>query len=230
VTSVNRQPIRPKKPPPRVTIRYGGARALPIYRKFASRIDGNTPFAQQAVCVFVTSIEALAQLCDVPPDYCGGVSPEHLAWKIIGEIIFWHMRPIVHERQTERIQNLWAQLRGPNELGVADVLYQINNSKWKLQDCDLVAELTTRFGKELQPIIMHCITDRTALVSIFRFGGRTRREVVRFLIETLRTSGDASAIPVLRTVVDEVDIGKASIQAIEAIQKRSMISRSSVSR
>jgi len=208
----------------RELIRYGGTRALPIYRKLASRIDGNTAFAQQAVCLFVTSIEALAQLNDVPPDYDGGDGPEHLAWKIIGEITFWHLRPIAHESHTQRIQGLWAQLTGPQALGVADVLYQINNSNWKMQTHNLVAELTTNFGRELQPIIVHCIANRTSLPSIFRFGGRTNREVVRFLIETLGTSGDASAIPVLRAAVDEFDIGKAAIQAIESIQKRLMIS------
>lgn len=202
--------------------RFGGARALPIYQHFASRIETDTPFTQGAVSCFLISIEGLARLTDVPPSYQGGGSPEHRAWEIMGEILFRHSRAGAGEDQTNRIRNLWARLTGPVALAAGDVLYQIKNASWRFQDRDSLGLMIPAFSPEVQQILMQCIGHKDSLPSIFSHGGSSNRDLLPFLVETLGRIGDAAAIPTLQAIAEERNVGKAAILAIQAIQKRSM--------
>jgi hypothetical protein len=195
-------------------------RALPVFHRFASAISTDSLSIQEAVAAFALAIDGCARLSEVPPPYRDVDSAEHIAWKTVGEILFWLRRSKVGDDHSQRIQQLWAQLDGRVALATTDVLYQLNHSSLFLGDDSLVPDLITTFAEELRPILEHCVVHREMLPSLFQHGGGSRkRGVIRFVIEVLGKIQCVSALHLLQAIVDDTEFGKDAIQAIEQIQK-----------
>ena len=203
----------------RELFQYGGRHALPIYQRCASGVNAEGFSAQEAVAIFVLGIRGCAQWSEAPPPYQKGDSLEHQAWQIIGEILFWVGRGDAATGSRLRMEELWARFEGPILLAAGDVLYQLSHSEWCIGNDRQVIDLIAMFAKEVRPIVEYCITQRESLPSVFRYGGSADRDVIRFLIHTLGKIGDETANPTLRSIVDDREFGKDSIQAIESIQK-----------
>jgi hypothetical protein len=97
------------------------------------------------------------------------------------------------------MERVWEQLTGSTELAAADVLYQLSDSR-RLGDGDTSTDLVKVFEKRVRPIIENCLKNRDSLPSIFQYGGNRDPNVIRFLIGTLGSIGDAKSIPILATM------------------------------
>jgi hypothetical protein len=102
---------------------------------------------------------------------------------------------------------------------VADVLYQLAHSDWRIANDRPIPDLVTAFAKELKPILEQCVVNRGLLPTVFPYGGSREREVIRFVIAALGKVGHITSVPVLRALIDDTDFGRDAIQAIELIQK-----------
>jgi hypothetical protein len=185
---------------------------LAQFQKLASRPDVDPVFPQESVAVFLLAVDGCARFDETPPPYNGGDSADHVAWKTIGEILFWIWRGAAtgcdHSRH---IEALWARLHGNAALAAADVLYQIS---WHDRE-NRVPDLIAAFPEQTVPILERCISERELLTSVFIRDPR----LVPFTIAAVGRIGDVRSIGVLQTVVDDKELGNDAIRAIELIQE-----------
>ncbi len=199
----------------RELIEHGGRDGLGVYERFASGIDGDSSFAQDATAAFLLAIEACARWSETAPRYTGGDSPPHRAWAIIGELFFWTFR------QNELAQTLWAHLQGPTRLATADVLYNIRHCAWQLsEDGRPSVDLLATYPQAIRPIIEDCIRQREALPTVFGYGGSRNRQVVPYLIDVLGTIGNENSARLLEQLVDDLEFGRDALRAIDSIRRR----------
>ncbi len=198
---------------------YGGGVALPVFERFASQVDAEALCVQETVARFVIGVRGCAQWSETPPRYHGVGSPEDVAWRLVGEILFWVFRSEEAEDCLPQARELWSHLSGPATLAVADVLFRIANSSWLLRVGGPPLDLVALFASELGPILEYCLANRGSLPTIFRRGGGDSRGLVRFVIDGLARIGAAGTLPVLRAMADDQEFGKDAIGAIQAIQR-----------
>jgi hypothetical protein len=173
----------------------------------------------------VLSIQGCAKWSETPPAYQKGDSPEHLTWQAVGEILFRVWRGDDIDGNSKLIDKVWARFDRPMALAAGDVLYQLSHSHWQIEGLDPAIDPVTMFPKQVKPILESCIEHREGLPSVFRFGGSRDRSVIRFLVGSIGKIGDATTLPILRTIVDDPEFGKDAIQAIESIQKITLAQR-----
>lgn len=210
----------------RELLRHGGKRALPIYERFAGGIQGNTCFTQDAVAAFVLGIQGWARWSETPPSYRMGDSPEHQAWQVIGEILYWRFRDPEEPADSQRFAKLWARISGAVSDAAADVLFQLTHLDWRVEEGGRAAvDLIATFPGQIRPIVEHCLAHRELLPSLFRYKGAVDSSTIRFLIGALGRIADPMAIPTLEQIADDPEFGRDAIQAIKSIQKRTMTQR-----
>jgi hypothetical protein len=200
--------------------RYGGKRAVPVYQRFATGIDGEVCSPQEEIARYILGIRGCARWTDLPPR-SKGESPEHEAWQIIGEILFWRFRDPSTPTESARFANLWERFEGPVRLAGADVFYQLSHLQWRVRDEDrMVVDLIATFPGQVCSIFQTCLAHHDSLPSVFRYGGSKDERVVRFMITTMGSIADLTAIPLLQTFAEDAEYGREAVDAIEAIQKR----------
>lgn len=204
---------------------YADEGALPIFQRFASGVtDGGFP--QQDVAMYALGIEGCERWSAVPPPYLRGETPDHQAWQAIGEILFWARRSRAVIVDRDQIGQLWARFDGPLLLAAADVFYQLAHSLRRLGDLDNHdIDLIAMFPDQIRPIFEACLARREFLSSVFRYGGSLNRNVIRYLISTLAKMAGTAVILTLEAMVDDNEFGKDAVQAIEDIQKTTMLHR-----
>lgn len=200
-------------------LKVGDDHALPIYQRFASQVSvGPTGTMQEAIAAYELGIAGCARWSGTRPRYQGGESAAHRAWDTMGEILFRLYRRR-YAGTPESLSDLWASLDGDTLIASGDVLLQILNSGWRLQDDAFEGQhLATRFPHEVRRIVIACLTHEGPLPSIFPYpthqGGHRP-----FLIATLGKTGTEVDIPLLREFVEHPEFGRAAILAIEQIRQ-----------
>lgn len=206
--------------------RYGGRRALSIYRRFAAGIENGNCFADDAVAGFVLGIEGCARWSDLPPPYLRGDSPVDKAWETIGEVLFWHFREPAAGPDHPQLAKLWTRFEGPVLLAAADVLYRLSHLSWRIHKDDRAdVDLIAAFPDQVRTIVETCLAHRESLPSLFPHAGSVDCGMIHFLIETVAKVGDATSIPLLREMADDREFGNQSINAIESIEKKLIAAR-----
>jgi hypothetical protein len=204
----------------RELMKHEGEEVCSVFRRFASTINTDSFSMQEGVAAFALAIRGCARLSKEPPPYDGGDSAEHLAWRTIGQMLFWLHRSKAGNGNLKPIQSLWARLDGPVALAVADVLYQLTRCGLFVGDDNAIPDLISGFSGELTPVFEDCLVNREALPTLFKFGGGSReRRLIQFVIDTLGKIGTSTTLPILQAVVDDSEFGKDAISAIESIQK-----------
>jgi len=152
-----------------------------------------------------------------------GDSPECRAWRLFGEILFWMFRQKqIDGGSPAGMERLWSQLDRPTGLASADVLYQLDHSRWRLGVAmqSPVSELINSFPSEIGEILEQCIKNRESLTSLFQNGSGNRDgNIVRFLIRISPQVDTSTMITTLRQIADDPEFGKDAIDAIESIQR-----------
>jgi hypothetical protein len=207
-------------------LRYDGPNALAVYQRCAAGIDATNPFRQEAVACFTMGVEGCARWSDMPPKYSQGDNPEHRAWQLVGEILFWRARGARSAEGEQRIEELWQHFTGPVLLAAGDVLFQLRQSGWRLRDHDRPAtDLVNAFPTAARYIIQACLKHPDSLPSIFPAFPGSHRDAIRFLITTLGELPDPSSIPILQELSDDPDFGADAVRAVEAIQRAALSQR-----
>ena len=200
-------------------LKIGDERALPVYQRFASQVSSSmTAMVQEAVAAYELGIAGCARWSDAPPKYEGDDSPAHQAWRTIGEILFWIYRSRI-TGATPPLESLWARLDGEALIAAGDVIYQFAHAEWRLRDG--VSEgpnLARHSPAEVRRVVLACLSRRGALPSIFPHGAIDGGPT-GFLLSTLGEVGTAIDIPVLLAFVEDPQLGRTAVAAIERINK-----------
>lgn len=193
--------------------------ALPAFRKGATAINLQSSFPQDETAVFVMSLYGFARYAEAPPTRSVPTSALERAWFVIADALFWAFHDEARHAHTRGAEVL-AQLDGEALLAAASVLSDLHSAR----SCMILDIKNFRAFVDVWPevackIAMHGITYRDRIGALMKHPALSR-DVPGFLVKTLGEIGDASAIPVLRSAMDDALIGRASIAAIRAIEAR----------
>ena len=104
---------------------------------------------------------------------------------------------------------------------MADVLFQISNCGWRLAgDSQAPVDLVAKYPDETRPLLEDCLRDREVLPTVFNYGGSRDRQVLAYVVQVLARIGDGNTAQLLSTVMDDPELGRHSISAIESIRQR----------
>jgi hypothetical protein len=205
-------------------LKYGGESALPVFKQFASSIDGDSNSPQEAAVAYALGVQGCAQSMNEPPMYTGPDTPGHRAWQIIGNILFWVFRSRREpELPKNRIEALWNRLAAGEALAAVDVLYSLHNGLGLIYtEAANEFDLVTHYPAEVKRILEHGLKNRSSLTSVFSCfsrGGNRNESLALFVINELGRIGNGSTIPLLQEVSDDSRLGADAIAAIRSIRE-----------
>jgi hypothetical protein len=202
----------------RELIKLGDSRAVTTYRRFAMDIQAGSSFPQDATAAYVLGIEGCAHWDERPVERPRAADAVHLAWHTVGDILFWLYKDRTGHRET--IASLWQRIDGATLIAVGDVLFQLSQSRWRMQAESDDIDLCALFPAEARRIALACLDHEGILPSAFGFPTYYDERLVAFLIKTLGSFGDSGSLPILKVYAEVEKFGRAAIEAIESIQQR----------
>jgi hypothetical protein len=209
-------------------LKLGAESAPHVFHGFAASIHSDSHSPQEATAAYVLGIAGWSDFMNEPPTYTGPDTPEHLAWKIIGQILFWRFwRNRDLQRADSRIEELWTLLGDNTAIATADVLYHLAHT-WLGYDFERAKEinLITLFPKQVKLLLELSLRRRESLKSVFPWGGTRGDGLLRFVVATLGRIGNDGTIPLLMEISDDPKFGAQAISAIQQIRESSRFKRS----
>ena len=202
-------------------LKHGDSDQLPVYQRLAAAIDGRSTWPQESTATFLLAIWGCSRFMDTPPAYTGGDTPSHQAWSVVGRILFGIYR------ESDEGTSVLSGLPRPTRLGVVDVLFQIANcGRMLAADSQAPVDLVAKYPDEIRPLLEDGLRDRGTLPTVFNNGGSRDPEVLEYLVDILGRIGDGSTVQLLTTVMDDPELGRQAISAIESIRKREPVTLS----
>ena len=197
----------------RELLQHGSNDVLPTYQRYAAAIDSDSSSPQESTAAFLLAMEGCARFMEEPPLYTGGEAPTHRAWAMIGRIFFWTYR------KSDVARTVWSQCDLPTRLAVPDVLYNVVHCRWQLGEPREPVDLVALYPNEVRALAEHCLRERESLSTVFNYGGGRGPAVVSYLVEVLGRVGDENCARFLQSLIDDVELGKYAIAAIQSIRK-----------
>jgi len=205
-------------------LRYGDGRALKIFRRFAARVVVTSFSHQNAVSSFLRAVVGCAKLQD--REWMTSEIPDvdQHAWRLVGTLLFTieslTSGNSLQSQETSQSQIL-DQIFEEVPFAIADVLYQIHHASliWGTQSPSLKKfDLARLFPKEFREIADHSLRNKEHLTSVFSTFEFGKGDRARFLIQTLGRVGDENNLELLRSLIDDPDLGNDALRAIRSIQ------------
>jgi len=198
---------------------FGGSEH--ILSRIGSRIDPLSTCPQNSVESFIMAHEAWAQLSGQPIPYRDASSEDHLAWSVMGELVFW-----LNRKDTDssgRVSFLCGELARHAE-AVPDVLRQIARSHKGMGSAPAFRMLLAKHKDPIRSALHESLQREGPLTSVFQSSERDATERLHWTLSTLADVGDRTSIALLRSVTDDIEFGKDAINAIQQIERRSAYS------
>jgi hypothetical protein len=192
--------------------------SLPVFQRFATGVDSDTPFTQDVVSAFLASVEGYARLSDAPPPIPDGGNDDRRAWATVSSILFWSMKARDGASNDESVRLGWKTLAEGLWLCLPDILQKINESQWRTKE--IAINLAKMYPEQVRPILESALRHRTSLTSLFRHGGTADERVLQTVILTLEKIGNKGSIAALERLTEDCKFGKLAVGAVHAIRAR----------
>jgi hypothetical protein len=194
------------------------AESIPVFHRFATELDGNTPFRQDVVGAFLAAIRGYARLSDQPPAIPEDAKDDRRAWAVVGTILFWWMKGTDQDAPTDEVNNGWKLIQQRYSSCFPDILHNINHSQW-LRGEEFI-DLATLFPDQVRPLLDNAVKCRQSLTSLFQYGGSADADVLQTAISALGRIGTGSSIEALDDLAEHPKFGRSAIQTIQEIRSR----------
>jgi hypothetical protein len=204
-------------------IKSGSRTALPAYEHWTTSLNTDTAFIQQVATCYFLAIQGCAQFLDTPPMLADRPTPNEEAWELYGAIVFWLSHPSAGQAAAAHCAPLWQKLHADLLPAAADPL------RWIAQpglltflgpdEEPLIGKLLRTFPDEIRTILEWGLENQASLTSIFghRMLGSELAEKILYLLGSV---GNTGTVDVLRSYVDDKDLGRDAIRSMRAIQGR----------
>jgi hypothetical protein len=197
--------------------------AGPVYERFGSTVQKKGFSSQDAVQAFVLGIQGRATVSDKPCEYRGEDTAEHRAWDLVGQMLFWLFK-LRREEASAKIEKLWERACVEAPLALADVLYRLRSAasmRYGNQTAQTVHEVLLNAAPSASLRVLELsLTSRGRLTSLFPFWrGNQDTDLVLFVVEALGRFGNSSTVNLLKSVVDDPQLGSAALAALKRIRE-----------
>lgn len=201
-------------------IANGNPAAAPVYQRFASFLDKESPFRQESVGALILGIAGWATISAEPCRLEGPDMPNLRAWGLVAQMLFWMFR-LGPAPSKARIRSLWECLNSEAPLAAADVFYELSclGGSSELRN-DVHGKLMRLFPDETRKMLDGSLTHRDRLTSLFRPWQGRDIELLRFVIESHGEFGRETSLESLRSLAEDLKVGPAAIAAIKQIRNR----------
>ncbi|MDE2572464.1 MAG: hypothetical protein KGM44_08085, partial [bacterium] len=205
-------------------LRLDKIEALPTFRAAATAIDLRSSFPQGETAIFVLGLYAFARYAEAPPVRPEPTSTLERAWFLVGDALFWAFHDRGRHAGTRGAEVL-KRLDGDVLLSAAIVLSDLHDTHWNfVLEGQRFPTFAAVWPDVARRIATHGIAHRERIAALKERPVRFN-DVAGYLVKTLGEIGDASSIPVLRSVMDDPAIGRAAIESIRAIETREIGTR-----
>lgn len=194
------------------------------FQRWATEIDPDTPSTQEAAKCYFLGVMGCARFLASPPLLKTPDTPDHLAWMLYGEIIFWTCKPGLDEAEIHtRCAEPWKRLQHEIPLSAVDPMMHLNRISAfdAIQERHPVQDLFDRFREPIREILEGALDSRDSLATIFSRGtSRISKQHPAFIIATLGNVGDSSTIGLLEAFLDSPDLGPVAVEAVRKLKAR----------
>jgi hypothetical protein len=194
--------------------------SLPIFHRFAARIQFDSPFPQEAVRGFLLAVVGCAKLNAELPPWQMEKNPATEAWRMIRQIVYEHSKG---SSGLKFVQEPWLSLQAEALLGAADAIFNVKRSfEFAPERADLSVDLAEIFPQNVKIVMEHSLLNLAKLTSGWKFGvfPNHAKERADFVISVLGRLGDRNTAAALKGFINDPALGQGAIAAIKAIKAR----------
>jgi hypothetical protein len=193
--------------------------SLPVFLRYTTKIDPDSPFLYEATTAFVISMVACAEFLTEPPPYEGADTREDHAWSLLGRIVFWHTcRRTDPATAALHIADLWSEASKSVAPAIPDVLHQLVHgitSHLLPEPIDLVA----LYPNEVRQVLEEAIKRRDEITSLSGKFKHQQSECIQSTLQLLGRIGNEATASLLQEMVDDNTLGKGALDAIFEIRR-----------
>jgi hypothetical protein len=194
-------------------------RSLPVFLRYATRIEHESPFLYEATTAFVISMVACAEFLAEPPAYEGGGTQHDHAWSILGRIVFWHARKRTDPTTTSvHIADLWSGASKSVAPAIPDALHQLTHgmtSHLLPEPIDLIA----LYPSEVRQVLEEAIKRRDEISTLLGKCPQQQKQRIQSTLRLLGRVGNEATASLLEELVDDGTFGKDALDAIFQIRR-----------
>lgn len=206
-------------------IKIPNASALPAFERWATHIDAESSNLQETARVFALAQAGCAIFRPFPPQIAQLDSDSKRAWQLYGEIMFWgNKSTLSHEDILKKCAPLWERLRNHLPHEAIDPLMHLWNTRGLINlnlPAKVLRDVAADFLDTVLSLLEFGLANRGRCITVFeRWGSFLEKDRTFFLIELLGKLGGSANIRALEPMTETPEYGKASIEAIRLIKKR----------
>jgi hypothetical protein len=204
--------------------RKGDPQSVPIFLRYAKKLHHDfSPY--EAATDYLIAIMACAKFMNEPPEYQEAVTPSELAWSIVGQILFWHIRLEVDQvKAMDEIKGLWEAARGIAAPAIPDALRHLATGMM-FELWDKTPDLGESYKKEVRAVLEEAVIRREEISSLIGPSSHSNKELAQYTVQTLGAIGNESSVLLLQQLIDDPDLGRDAVEAIFQIRRRGEDSR-----
>ena len=196
--------------------------SLPVFLRYARKLHHDV-FIYEASTDYLISIMACAMFMNDPPEYQEPVTQNEMAWSIVGQILFWHMKlEIDRIKAKERIIDLWAAARRAAAPAIPDVLRHLQQGMM-IELGNRIPDLVELYRKEVRAVLEEAVIRRAEISSQIGPFSHLNKELVQYTVQTLGAIGNESSVLVLQPMIDDPEFGRNAVNAIFQIRRVSHV-------
>jgi hypothetical protein len=197
-------------------VQLANPQSLEVFRRFAAGILLPTSMPQESVAAFLFGVAGCAKL--QRGDYVTVIAVDlnQRAWQLIGRLLFFYLAR--NERMSNEVDAIWTALAEETPLAIADVIYQINQTRF---DTEVICgnwDLPVFYPRQLRPLLEQSLLNRKHLTSVFPWGEARTPDVALYAIQTLGRISSIESVQVLKSIVDDPVLGSHALAAIRNIE------------
>jgi energy-coupling factor transporter ATP-binding protein EcfA2 len=206
----------------RELLRLGDGRSLPAYRRWATTLNLESVFPQEALTCYVLGMRACAQYLDQPPSLAHLQDGTIRAWQAYGAIIFVLSKPRASVSEQRTAAALWWKLLMEDcSLNAVNPLLELEHASSGINDGDppIIQTLCSAFPDEVRQILEIGLANHGRLPPAFT-RMHLREDIRPGLLRWLGIVGNRQSARLIEPLVDSHDLGSHAVAALRRINDR----------
>jgi len=187
-----------------------------VFRRFAAGISVPTSMPQESVAAFLFGVAGCAKLQRGDYIVVTAADLDQRTWQRFGQLLFLFLAR--SEWGSDEVDAIWTAMAEDAPLAIADVIYEINHARFDTEAICGSWDIPALYRQQLRPLLEHSLLNRKHLTSVFPWGAARTPDVIQYATQTLGRIGSIESVQVLKSIVDDPELGSHALAAIRNIE------------